>query len=309
MSELILGIDTSNYTTSLAVVDLTGKVITDKRELLKVDLGKKGLRQSEALFQHIKKLPYLFEECVSAINIKKIAGVAISNKPRNITSSYMPVFVAGEKFGETIATSLSIPIYKFSHQEGHIKAIEAFNNIGDKFICFHLSGGTTEILKVTSGLDKKMNIECIGRTLDISLGQLIDRIGVSLKYPFPAGKHMDELALIEESSNLNAKEISITDMNINLSGLETYLIRAAMTYSKEEIAFELFTKILLCIQKLIKSCKNKYKDWPIIFAGGVSESKYLRKHISETVKFGNYGSDNAVGIALLGGNLYVDNAY
>lgn len=53
-----LGIDTSAYTTSVALVDQRGELVADKREVLKVELGKRGLRQSEALFAHIKNLPF-----------------------------------------------------------------------------------------------------------------------------------------------------------------------------------------------------------------------------------------------------------
>ena len=139
MCKYFLGIDTSNYTTSVALVDENGNIISDKRKLLEVKKGSRGLRQSDAFFQHINNLPKLLTEAVANIDKRDIEAVAVSDRPRNVEGSYMPVFLAGIRFAETICGLLDIPIYRFSHQEGHIKAIEFSNRISDKFICFHLS--------------------------------------------------------------------------------------------------------------------------------------------------------------------------
>ena len=61
MGELILGIDTSNYRTSVALVNDRGEILYNHRELLEVPEGKKGLRQSEAFFQHVMRLPDALE--------------------------------------------------------------------------------------------------------------------------------------------------------------------------------------------------------------------------------------------------------
>ena len=66
--ELYIGIDTSNYTTSVAAVDESGQLISDERILLTVEHGKRGLRQSDALFLHLKNLPHIFAK----INIKPV---------------------------------------------------------------------------------------------------------------------------------------------------------------------------------------------------------------------------------------------
>ena len=113
---MVLGIDTSNYTTSLALVDHR-KIISDKRKLLTVKEGERGLRQQEALFQHVSDLPVLFSELMEDIGDRKIEAVACSVRPRPVDGSYMPVFMAGKSFAEVIASALKIPVYEFSHQE------------------------------------------------------------------------------------------------------------------------------------------------------------------------------------------------
>lgn len=300
MCKYFLGIDTSNYTTSVALIDENGNILSDKRKLLEVKKGSRGLRQSDAFFQHINNLPKLLTEAVANIDKRDIKAVAVSDRPRNVEGSYMPVFLAGIRFAETICGFLDIPIYRFSHQEGHIKAIEFSNHISDEFICFHLSGGTTEILKTVKE-SGSLTSEIIGETLDISFGQLIDRVGVALEEQFPAGEAMDALALRKVDSDMKLTPIKISGLNINLSGIETQILKCKFANSKEEIAYKLFDEIAKCLEKLVDRCKEIYPGIDVIFAGGVSQSGFLQERLKSKVIFGKYGSDNALGIALLGG--------
>ena len=148
----ILGIDTSNYKTSLALVGQED-IRLDLRKFLEVKPGERGLRQSEALFQHVRNLPELFEEVRSDLDMHggaEISAVAFSSRPRPVEGSYMPCFIAGESFGRSLAAMLDVPAISFSHQEGHLEAIKAFTEMSyiDHFIACHFSGGTCEILYV-----------------------------------------------------------------------------------------------------------------------------------------------------------------
>ena len=92
-SELLsLGIDTSNYKTSVAVVDCSGKVLFNHQEYLEVKKGERGLRQSEAFFQHVQRLPDAIQKALSDFAIREnIGAVSFSTRPRPIEGSYMPV--------------------------------------------------------------------------------------------------------------------------------------------------------------------------------------------------------------------------
>lgn len=312
----ILGIDTSNYRTSIAVVDSQGRVIIDKRKLLSVKHGERGLRQSEALFQHVENLPILFEE----LNNQKLTfiGIATSNKPRPIEGSYMPCFKAGYGFGKAIASTLNIPFFHFSHQEGHIEAVKHYSDIKNskKFLAWHLSGGTCELLKIENN-----KIEIVGGSKDISFGQVIDRIGVILNMNFPAGEMMDKRALAgkanQEKMLKRLTKIKADGLFFNLSGIETQCNRILQDNSKTDnkieedlIIKELFDKISDIIISISKRALEKFHMEEVLFVGGVSSSKYISEEIKKAfsndivrVEFGNQelSGDNAVGIALLGG--------
>ena len=199
MKSYYLGVDTSNYTTSLAVIDSKNNIICDKRKILDVELGKKGLRQQEALFQHIKNLPILFSEI--DIDMSIVSAVGMSTRPRTVEGSYMPCFLAGDSFAKTVSHSLNIPLKRFSHQEGHIGSCLINNNVQGEFLTLHLSGGTTETIHCFNR-PHNLEIDSIGGSLDISFGQLVDRLGVKIGLGFPAGAELERIAQNGEKLNI-----------------------------------------------------------------------------------------------------------
>ena len=178
MTGKVLAFDTSNYTTSVAAADLAGNILADERQLLSVKEGDRGLRQSHALFQHVERLPLLVEQVIKQVGGDDFLAVAVSDRPRPLEGSYMPVFRAGVNFARTLAAVLGVPLYRFSHQEGHIAAVCGALADDVRTVSFHMSGGTGEIL-TTCGCRPQ---QIIGGIRDLSFGQLIDRVGVCLLY-------------------------------------------------------------------------------------------------------------------------------
>ena len=116
----VLALDTSNYTTSVAVFD--GETGYNAGRLLDVRPGELGLRQSDALFQHIKRLPELFDQLSSEWPLSHIQAVGASTRPRAVEGSYMPCFLAGASQGQSLAHTLGVPFFAHSHQQGHLAA-------------------------------------------------------------------------------------------------------------------------------------------------------------------------------------------
>lgn len=301
----VLGIDTSNYKTSVALTDRQGSVIFDLRKPLLVKDGMRGLRQSDAFFQHTRNLPELLKSALGGDHRRKIKAVSCSDKPRPVEGSYMPVFMAGQSFAETVAAALEVPCFSFSHQEGHIASIKQDCDLKEEeaFLCYHLSGGTCELLKVNAG------IEIIGGSKDISFGQVIDRIGVGMGMRFPAGEEMDRRALSADAATGFLKIIPSEGLYFNLSGIETQCGR--VEYSKpDQLIRELFDRISEILIKITERATEATGIDHVIFTGGVASSQYISRRIKEhffhgriRTEFGRqeFSQDNAVGIALLGG--------
>lgn len=302
----ILAIDTSNYTTSISVVR-NNMILSDRRQLLTVEEGKRGLQQSEAIFKHIKNLPVLMEMTMNDIDCTRIDAVGVSDRPRPIDESYMPVFKAGESFAGFLSSYLKKPLFRFSHQEGHIEAgvFSSGYDTKNDFIALHLSGGTTEILKVMCNKNR-YSVDIIGGTSDINAGQFIDRVGVKLGLGFPCGNTMDILA-----SSGNYKNCFLTpsthNEKLSFSGPETAAIRfVEENFKHEDICAGVFENISRSLIKVLERCMKKYNINNILFVGGVSSSNYIRKYMKMNLNNVNlnfckpkYSTDNSVGIALL----------
>ncbi len=300
---IYLGFDTSNYTTSVAA---SGDVQLNVRELLEVKKGERGLRQSDALFQHIKKLPDLFEKISKNIDMNKVDGIGVSTSPRNVDGSYMPVFLAGHGFAKVCADALGVPLCSFSHQEGHIMAgIYSCNNFSlleKPFISVHLSGGTCEIL-LTRYEKGHFISKIIGGTKDISAGQLIDRVGVALGLEFPCGKELEKIS--ESYQKVIKLPVNSNDGYINFSGIETKTLSLINGEGQSDLAYSLFDAISKALSKSLNFCVNEYKCPDVLIVGGVAANSIIKnnlcKNVNANIYFASveYSTDNAFGTALL----------
>ncbi len=306
MSKIAIGIDTSNYTTSLSLIK-DGVIIKNTRRLLPVAENERGLRQSDALFCHTKALPELAKELFSESEYSKedLCCVGVSTTPRPVCGSYMPCFLAGVSFASAVSESLGVPMYSFSHQEGHIMA--ALHSCGNDdvgkgdFISFHISGGTTEIV-LCRKKNGRINCKLIGGTDDLNIGQAVDRTGVMMGLHFPCGAQLDKMSLDSDAS-FGRIPVSVKGFSCSISGLENKTKKMyADGVKSENIAAFLFEYIATVISKLTENLKNEY-DLPIIYAGGVMSNTRIRRTLTahDNVYFASreLSSDNACGTGLL----------
>lgn len=315
MVKYFMGIDTSAYTTSLAIVDNKGRIVFNYKKVLDVNKGKRGLRQQEAVFQHINNFPTIINDVTNKINLKHLYAVGSTDKPRNVKGSYMPVFNVSKNQGYIISRLLNTKNYNFSHQEGHIAAgLYDIKNDYSRFLSLHISGGTTEILLVEKS-NNRYEADIIGGTKDISAGQLIDRIGVKLGLGFPSGAYIDDLS--KKGQPFEKIPVSTQDAWINLSGPETFFNKRIneKKYSKEDISISVLECVLKSLSRaLISSIKYYPKVDFILVVGGVASNCYIRSELFNIIKretgkdiiFSKpeLSTDNAVGIALMTKDAY-----
>ncbi len=292
-----LGIDTSNYTTSAAVM-VDGVIQQNIKLPVKVADGARGIRQSDAVFSHVKNLPAVIE----AVGKLSPDAIGYSAYPRDNEGSYMPCFLAGEAVARSLAALLDIPALPFSHQAGHVAA--AVYSCGkpelyqSPFIAFHVSGGTTDMLLVRA----KDDITRIGGTKDLNAGQAVDRTGVLLGLDFPCGPALE--ALCEITKPIKCGAVSVNGLTCNLSGLENKIKDCiAEGRSKADIAGFLFSYIIKTLDRMTENAISAYGNLPILFAGGVMSNRMIKTYF--TNKYGAYfaepafSCDNAAGVAYL----------
>lgn len=295
-----LGLDTSNYTTSTALFD--GADGYQLGRLLDVEAGSLGLRQSDALFQHVKRLPELFDRLRREGRLEDIAAVGASVKPRWVEGSYMPCFLAGETAGRILADTLGVPFFPCAHQQGHIAAVAwgagRLEMLDKPLLAWHLSGGTTELLYVepdgTGVLPQK-----IGGTSDISAGQLIDRTGVALGLDFPAGRALDTLSRTGRPDRGFA--VKISNFTFSFSGMENKAKdMAAAGEPAADVARFIVATVARTIRRVTDQALEQYPDLPVLCSGGVASNSILREVMSDAVFAPPVCSaDNALGVAVL----------
>jgi N6-L-threonylcarbamoyladenine synthase len=298
-----LGIDTSNYTTSVALMD--GDSIIQRKKLLPVKSGSLGLRQSDAVFHHTQRLWRLYSDLVADTDTRMIEAVGVSSRPRPVEGSYMPCFSVGYNAARIIADTLKVPLLEFSHQEGHIAAAlysakkpELF---GREFLAFHVSGGTTEAVLATPD-NGGFRLELAADTLDLNAGQAVDRVGLMLGLDFPCGPELEKLAL-KFDGEIKVKP-TLKGADCCLSGLEN-LCRNMYdnNSSKEKISCFCIKYIEQTLCEMTDRLLEKYGKLPLVFAGGVMSNSIIRKTITE--RYGaafaepEFSSDNAAGVAYL----------
>lgn len=298
----VIGIDTSNYTTSIAFFDGTGGENCSK--LLPVKSGELGLRQSDAVFAHIKSLPELSGRLFSHIWKSPITAVGVSTRPRAVEGSYMPCFLVGLSHATLLSNALHVPLVEVSHQQGHVAAslwsAGHLELMDEPHLAWHLSGGTTELLLVEPE-GKLVKCTKIGGTTDISAGQLIDRTGQLLGLPFPSGKHLD--ALSREAAGKDFFRVKCTDMTFSFSGMQNKVQQyfeangdpaETAAYALRCVAYGVFH----ATQQALKA----YPGLPVVFSGGVASNTLLRqvlKPLNPIFAQPQYSTDNAMGVAVL----------
>ncbi len=306
MKNCFVGIDTSNYTTSVGIVDADGGIVANVKKLLPVAAGECGLRQSDAVFAHIKNLPEVLAEADAALADCAVLAVGYSAKPRNVEGSYMPCFLCGKDAALAFRTGRGIPAYAFSHQCGHIAAAltssEAWGIAEKTFAAFHVSGGTTEVV-VCDKADEGFSTKIIGGTRDLSAGQAIDRTGVRMGMQFPCGAELEYTAMTY-SGRLPKPKISVQEGYCNLSGLENL---AAKLYhesgDRAKTAAYVLRFVGETLLQMAKDVRKQYGEMPILFGGGVMSNQIIRGILEPlgNVYFAEpaLSADNAVGIAEL----------
>ena len=297
-----LGFDTSNYTTSIAFYG--EKQALNCSQLLPVREGELGLRQSDAVFHHVKSLPELSGRLFSNLASRDIGIVGVSTRPRAVDGSYMPCFLVGQSHAVAIANLLRVPLFECSHQQGHVAAAlwgaGHMELMDAPHLAWHLSGGTTELLLIEP---EGKNVKCtkIGGTTDISAGQLIDRTGNLLSLPFPAGKHIDALSKNAELSETFCAKCD--GFSFSFSGVQNKVQKFhEVQGNPEETAAYALRCVCATVVKATKNAMKEYSGLPVVFSGGVSSNSMLRAAAAELDPIfapPEFSTDNAMGVAIL----------
>lgn len=311
MTGFFLGIDTSCYTTSLAAIAADGRLLADERQILTVKPGRRGLAQSEMVFQHVRNLPALMTKLCRQTGARPLAGVGVSAFPRDVADSYMPAFVVGRSVAAVLAESWGVPLCTISHQTGHIRAglWSAGLSAAQDFLALHVSGGTTELVRVETAAPG-WRVVLLGGTADLHAGQFVDRVGVKLGLPFPAGPQLEQLARQGRPGAVEIPPAAAGAWQVSFAGPETAAERLiAAGHSAADVAWAVEMCLARTLAELLGQAVAYTGLTTILLVGGVTANLAIRQEIAAVLArrapaarlhfpAPTYCRDNAVGAAL-----------
>lgn len=307
-----LGVDTSYYTTSVAVVDGAGRLLFDGRRPVGVPAGARGVAPMAAAEAHRAVLPVLLAQALAAArDAGGLAAVGASARPRPQPGSYLPVFPVGAAAAQQVAADHGVPFYPTTHQEMHIMAglWSAGASPGQAFLAVHLSGGTTELLRVQRQPGGGFAEERLGGTQDLYAGQFIDRVGVALGLPFPAGPHLERLAR-EGQPGAVTLPAAVQGLTVSFSGPEAAAARLVGHARPQDLALAVLLCVARTLEKWLRAAMDRTGLREVLLVGGVAANGILRRRLAYRLEHPavgarlywadpRYAVDNAVGVALL----------
>ena len=303
----LLGLDTSNYTTSCAWYDTGSGSMIQRKLLLPVPEGQAGLRQSDAVFHHTHQLPVILHELAEVADDLHPDAVGVSVSPRSEEGSYMPCFLTGKCAASMVSLTHGVPLYETSHQMGHILA--ALYSAGKlswtepgarPFLAFHVSGGTTDLVRCTPDPETVLQITPVASSLDLKAGQAVDRVGLMLGLQFPCGPALEALAA--QSDSRKQMQVKLKDGCCSLSGLQNQCEQMLKKgESAPDIARYCLNSIAAVLAAMTKAAASDGSA--VLYAGGVLSDRLIQQKlqvlpVQTAFAAPEYSCDNAAGIAV-----------
>ena len=320
----ILGIESSCDDTSASVI-CDGKVLSNVIANQEVHAKYGGVVPELASRAHQQNIVPVVQQALVQANVTKeeLAAIAFTRGP-----GLMGSLLVGISFAKSLALGLQIPLIDVNHMQAHILA-HFIEDDGSKkpsfpFICLTISGGHTQIVKVSSYFE----MEVLGETIDDAVGEAFDKSAKILGLPYPGGPLIDKYAQLGNPKAFAFTKPKVGDLDFSFSGLKTGILYFIQKQQRINANFipENLNDICASIQHtiveiLMDKLKNAVKQTgikQIAIAGGVSANSAIRERLQLAQKhYGwstyipkfEYTTDNAAMIAITGYLKYLNNTY
>lgn len=320
----ILGIESSCDDTSAAVI-CNGRVLSNIVANQEIHAKYGGVVPELASRAHQQHIVPVVQQAIEQAGITKedLHAISFTRGP-----GLMGSLLVGTSFAKSLALGLDIPLIDVNHMQAHILAhfiIEENTEIPPfPFVCLTISGGHTQIVKVTD----YFTFEVLGETIDDAVGEAFDKSAKILGLPYPGGPLVDKYAQLGNPKKFSFTKPKVGDLDFSFSGLKTGILYFIQRNLKENPKFieENLHDICASIQHtiveiLMEKLKNTVKKTGIkhvAIAGGVSANSEIRKRLQLAQKHWGwttyipkfeYTTDNAAMIAITGYLKYKSKIY
>ncbi len=259
----IVGLEGTAHTLGIGILDEKGTILAN---LMKTYKPKEGIHPREAANHHAKEFVPTLEEAISKAGIVRsdIGLVAFSQGP-----GLGPCLRTVATAARALALSLNVPLVGVNHCIAHIEVGRLTTDCDDP-VLLYASGGNTQIIAFTRG-----KYRVFGETLDIGIGNMLDKFGRENGIPFPAGPVIEKKA--KKSNSLIDLPYSVKGMDVSFSGILTAALNSKapmndLCFSLQETTFAMLTEVT---ERALAHTGKK----EVLLGGGVVRNKRLREMV------------------------------
>ncbi len=311
----ILSVETSCDETSIAIVK-NGNEVVALTILTQMDVHANfgGVVPEIASRMHTENITMVLEDTLNKANMKvsDMDAIAVTYAPGLLGS-----LLVGVEFAKVLSYIYNKPLIKVNHLVGHIYANKIDNKLHFPCLALIISGGHTELIKMTGDYE----FEMLGETQDDAIGEAFDKVARVIGLPYPGGPNIEKLAREGTNSYKLPKPVNDDTYNFSYSGLKSSVIN--LVNNERQRGNEINKADLACsfqttaVEELTRKLELALKNTDIknvIIAGGVSANKYLRGKVQEVCDKYNaelalpefiYCTDNAAMIGAAAYPLYL----
>ncbi|MCD6370911.1 MAG: bifunctional N(6)-L-threonylcarbamoyladenine synthase/serine/threonine protein kinase [Thermoplasmata archaeon] len=260
---IILGIEGTAHTVGVGIVS-DERVLANVYHMYKPPQG--GIHPREAANHHAEYLPKVLKEALvkADIDIKEVDGIAFSQGP-----GLGPCLRTVATAARVLSLKLGVPIVGVNHCIAHLE-IGRFTTHAEDPVMLYVSGGNTQIISYAGH-----RYRVFGETLDIGIGNMLDKLAREMGVPFPGGPLIEKMAL--KGEKYIPLPYSVKGMDVSFSGLYTAAVKKLGKERKEDIAYSVQeTAFAMLVEVTERALTHLHKD-EVLLAGGVARNKRLRE--------------------------------
>jgi universal protein Kae1 len=268
----ILGIESTAHTASVGIVSDSAEILAIASDMYQPPSG--GIHPREAANHHVDHLPGLVERALDRAGVgpNDLEAIAFAQGP-----GLGPCLRAGATVARTLSLVWDLPLVPVNHCVAHVEIARVLSGLDDPLLLY-ASGGNTQVIAYGRG-----RYRVLGETLDIGIGNFLDKLWIALGGTFPGGPAIEAEAKL--GSVLLPLPYSVHGMDVAFSGLLTATLalhakganRADLAYSVEATAYAMLTEIT-------ERALAHRKHGAVVLGGGVACNERLREMVRTMVE-------------------------
>jgi len=261
---IILGIEGTAHTAGVGIVDEKANVLANVIDMYK-PAAQAGIHPREAANHHAEVLVPTIEKAMAdaKISAKDVELVAFSQGP-----GLGPCLRTAATAARAFAVSLGVPLIGVNHCVAHLEIGRAVTGCDDPALLY-VSGGNTQVIAFSNG-----RYRVFGETLDIGIGNMIDKFGRDSGMGFPAGPLIEKHAL--GGKHLLELPYSVKGMDVAFSGILTAAIALAKKEPMADVAFSIQETTFAMLTEVTERAMAHVGKTEVLLGGGVAQNKRLQ---------------------------------